>query len=135
LLLLLVQSEKRKRKREKEMPESEAGTPPVSAPPTPGTPAPLFTALRVDSLSYDRNSMPRCKCLPVNAPTWGQPHTCFTDFAAPDVSLTRKVPLSLSLSLSPQKSDFFHQHFVYFFWFSWYELEAKANIYIIFDPS
>ncbi|XP_062174227.1 probable aquaporin NIP5-1 [Alnus glutinosa] len=73
------------------MPESEAGTPPVSAPPTPGTPAPLFTALRVDSLSYDRNSMPRCKCLPVNAPTWGQPHTCFTDFAAPDVSLTRKL--------------------------------------------
>jgi hypothetical protein len=91
------------------MPESEAGTPPVSAPATPGTPAPLFTSLRVDSLSYDRNSMPRCKCLPVNAPTWGQPHTCFTDFAAPDVSLTRKVSLSLSLSLSlpPPKSDFF----------------------------
>lgn len=72
------------------MPESEPGTP-VSAPATPGTPAPLFTSLRVDSLSYDRKSMPRCKCLPVNAPTWGQPHTCFTDFSPPDISLTRKL--------------------------------------------
>ncbi|KAG6636351.1 hypothetical protein CIPAW_11G105200 [Carya illinoinensis] len=35
--------------------------------------------------------MPRCKCLPVNAPTWGQPHTCFTDFPAPNISLTRKL--------------------------------------------
>ncbi|PRQ16805.1 putative major intrinsic protein [Rosa chinensis] len=76
------------------MPESEQGTPPVSAPATPGTPAPLFSGLvgRVDSLSYDRKSMPRCnKCLPVNAPTWGEPHTCFTDFPTPDVSLTRKI--------------------------------------------
>lgn len=74
------------------MAESEVGTPPVSAPATPGTPGgPLFTSLRVDSLSYDRKSMPRCKCLPVNAPTWGQPHTCFTDFPAPDVSLARKL--------------------------------------------
>ncbi|XP_062026777.1 probable aquaporin NIP5-1 [Rosa rugosa] len=76
------------------MPESEPGTPPVSAPATPGTPAPLFSGLvgRVDSLSYDRKSMPRCnKCLPVNAPTWGQPHSCFTDFPTPDVSLTRKL--------------------------------------------
>ncbi|KAG2680548.1 hypothetical protein I3843_11G104400 [Carya illinoinensis] len=74
------------------MPEPEAGTPPESAPATPGTPGgPLFTSLRVDSLSYDRKSMPRCKCLPVNAPTWGQPHTCFTDFPAPDISLTRKL--------------------------------------------
>ena len=79
------------------MPESEAGTPPVSAPATPGTPAPLFTSLHVDSQSYDRKSMPRCKCLPVNAPTWGQPHTCFTDFPAPDVSLTRKVRVPRSL--------------------------------------
>lgn len=80
------------------MPESETGTPPMSAPATPGTPAPLLTSLRVDSLSYDRKSMPRCKCLPVNAPTWGDTHTCFTDFPAPDISLTRKVhPLSLSL--------------------------------------
>ncbi|XP_050268749.1 probable aquaporin NIP5-1 [Quercus robur] len=73
------------------MPESEAGTPPVSAPATPGTPAPLFSSLHVDSMSYDRKSMPRCKCLPVNAPTWGHPHTCFTDFPAPDISLTRKL--------------------------------------------
>ncbi|KAG6688050.1 hypothetical protein I3842_11G104800 [Carya illinoinensis] len=74
------------------MPEPEAGTPPESAPATPVTPGgPLFTSLRVDSLSYDRKSMPRCKCLPVNAPTWGQPHTCFTDFPAPGISLTRKL--------------------------------------------
>lgn len=74
------------------MPESEAGTPTVSAPATPGTPGgPLISGLRVDSLSFDRKSMPRCKCLPVTAPTWGQPHTCFTDFPAPDVSLTRKL--------------------------------------------
>lgn len=70
------------------MPESPTA---ASAPPTPGTPAPLFREMRVDSLSYDRKSMPRCKCLPVNAPTWGEPHTCFTDFPVPDISLTRKL--------------------------------------------
>ncbi|XP_065868834.1 probable aquaporin NIP5-1 [Euphorbia lathyris] len=75
------------------MAETEIGTPPaVSSPATPGTPGgPLFTAARVDSLSYDRKSMPRCKCLPVTAPSWGQSHTCFTDFPIPDVSLTRKL--------------------------------------------
>ncbi|VVA19269.1 PREDICTED: aquaporin [Prunus dulcis] len=73
------------------MPESEPVTPSASAPATPGTPAPLFSGLRVDSMSYDRKSMPRCKCLPVNAPTWGQSHTCFTDFPTPTVSLTRKL--------------------------------------------
>ncbi|CAH1415328.1 unnamed protein product [Lactuca virosa] len=68
-------------------------TPPVSAPATPGTPGgPLFTSLRIDSLSYsDRKSMPRCKCLPVDAPSLGAPHSCFTDFPAPDISLTRKL--------------------------------------------
>ncbi|KAL4570563.1 hypothetical protein LXL04_026219 [Taraxacum kok-saghyz] len=67
-------------------------TPPVSAPPTPGTPGgPLFTSMRIDSLSYDRKSMTRCKCLPVDAPSFGAPHTCFTDFPAPDISLTRKL--------------------------------------------
>ncbi|XP_024995017.1 probable aquaporin NIP5-1 [Cynara cardunculus var. scolymus] len=67
-------------------------TPPVSAPATPGTPgAPLFTSLRVDSMSYDRKSMPRCKCLPVGAPSWSSTHTCFTDFPSPDISLTRKL--------------------------------------------
>ncbi|KAG6633796.1 probable aquaporin NIP5-1 [Carya illinoinensis] len=73
--------------------EPETGTPPASAPATPGTPGgPLFTSLRVDSLSYDRKSMPRCKCLPVNiTPTWGQTHTCLADFPAPTISLTRKV--------------------------------------------
>ncbi|KAF8033433.1 hypothetical protein BT93_D2135 [Corymbia citriodora subsp. variegata] len=70
------------------MPESPTA---ASAPPTPGTPAPLFPGMRVDSLSYDRKSMPRCKCLPVTAPTWGEPHSCFTDFPAPDISLTRKL--------------------------------------------
>nr|XP_009388143.2 PREDICTED: probable aquaporin NIP5-1 [Musa acuminata subsp. malaccensis] len=71
------------------MPEPE--TPTASAPATPGTPgAPLFNSLRVDSLSYDRKSMPRCnKCLPVDA--WTSPHTCFTEFPKPDVSLTRKI--------------------------------------------
>uniref|UniRef100_A0A5B7CAV2 Putative aquaporin NIP5-1 n=1 Tax=Davidia involucrata TaxID=16924 RepID=A0A5B7CAV2_DAVIN len=73
------------------MAESETGTPTASAPATPGTPAPLFSSLRVDSLSYDRKSMPRCKCLPFDASTWGAPHTCLTDFPAPDVSLTRKL--------------------------------------------
>ncbi|XP_044476697.1 probable aquaporin NIP5-1 [Mangifera indica] len=70
------------------MAEAEA----VSAPATSGTPGgPLMPSLRVDSLSYDRKSMPRSKCLPVTVPSWGQPHTCFTDFPAPDVSLTRKL--------------------------------------------
>lgn len=78
------------------MAESEVGTPTMPATPgTPGTPgAPLFTALRVDSLSYERSdtkSMPRCKCFPVDAPTWGAPHTCFTGISAPDVSLTKKL--------------------------------------------
>ncbi|KAI3710578.1 hypothetical protein L2E82_40362 [Cichorium intybus] len=67
-------------------------SPPVSAPATPGTPGgPLFTSMRIDSLSYDRKSMPHCKCLPVDAPSFGAPHTCFTDFPAPDISLTRKL--------------------------------------------
>ncbi|KAG5235773.1 noduline intrinsic protein [Salix suchowensis] len=75
------------------MPESEEVATPVATPNTLGTPGgPLFSGLRVDSLSYsDRKIMPKCKCLPVNAPTWGQPHTCFLDFPAPDVSLTRKL--------------------------------------------
>lgn len=74
------------------MPESEGGTPTASAPATPGTPTPLFTSLRVDSLSYDRKSMPRCKCLPFDAPTFGAPHSCLlADFPAPDVSLSRKL--------------------------------------------
>lgn len=73
------------------MAESAPGTP-NAAPPTPGTPGgPLFTADRVDSLSYDRKSMPRGKCLPVLAPTWGQHDTCFSEFPVPDVSLTRKL--------------------------------------------
>ncbi|KAJ0967784.1 hypothetical protein J5N97_024701 [Dioscorea zingiberensis] len=73
------------------MAESETGTPTASAPATPGTPgAPLFTGLRVDSLSYDRKSMPRCnKCLPLDS--WASPNQCFTDFPRPDVSLTRKI--------------------------------------------
>ena len=74
------------------MPESETGTPTAaSAPATPGTPGgPLFSSLRVDSLSYDRKSMPRGnKCLPMDA--WAASPTCLTDFPKPDVSLTRKV--------------------------------------------
>ncbi|GAB4848906.1 Probable aquaporin NIP5-1 [Ancistrocladus abbreviatus] len=77
------------------MPETEIGMPPAFAPGTPGTPgtpgAPLVSSLRVDSLSYDRKSMPRCKCLPVGDVGWGPAHTCLTEFAAPEVSLTRKL--------------------------------------------
>lgn len=65
----------------------EAGMLGMSAPPTPL----MASSLRVDSLSYDRKSMPRCKCLPVDAPTWGASHTCLTNFTAPDISLTRKL--------------------------------------------
>ncbi|XP_077248224.1 putative aquaporin NIP5-1 [Tasmannia lanceolata] len=73
------------------MAESENGTPNVSAPATPGTPgAPLFSALRVDSLSYDRKSMPRCNnCFAVNSLIPSTP--CFADFPKPNVSLTRKL--------------------------------------------
>ncbi|KAK9076612.1 hypothetical protein SSX86_004946 [Deinandra increscens subsp. villosa] len=71
--------------------DGQTATPPVSAPPTPETPGgPLFTSLRVDSLSYERKSMPRGKCLPLHTSTWGSPQ-CFTDIPTPDVSLTRKV--------------------------------------------
>ncbi|CAI0441880.1 unnamed protein product [Linum tenue] len=78
------------------MPESEGGTPvATSAPATPGTPGgPLFSAERVESLSYDRKSMAaRCKCLPVTVRAWSQPvsPTCFTDFPTPDISLARKL--------------------------------------------
>ncbi|KAJ4979134.1 hypothetical protein NE237_009914 [Protea cynaroides] len=76
------------------MPAAELGTP-MSAPATPGTPGtpggPLFSSQRVDSLSYDRKSMPRCKCFPVQPSTWGPPHTCLTDFPTPNVSLTKKL--------------------------------------------
>uniref|UniRef100_I1NH56 Uncharacterized protein n=1 Tax=Glycine max TaxID=3847 RepID=I1NH56_SOYBN len=75
------------------MPESETGTPTAaSVPATPDTPGgPLFTSLRVDSLSHERDSfaMARCKCLPTKG------HICFTDFSVgvplPNVSLTQKV--------------------------------------------
>ncbi|WOL07555.1 hypothetical protein Cni_G16299 [Canna indica] len=72
------------------MPE-ETETPNASAPATPGTPgAPLFNSFRVDSLSYDRKSMPRCnKCLPMDS--WASPHTCLAEFPKPDISLTRKL--------------------------------------------
>ncbi|GKV04106.1 hypothetical protein SLEP1_g16311 [Rubroshorea leprosula] len=74
------------------MAESAPGTPEASAPATPGTPGgPLFSAQRVDSLSYDRKSMPRNKCLPIIAPTWGESPTCFADIPAAKVSLTRKI--------------------------------------------
>ncbi|KAG0473149.1 hypothetical protein HPP92_015006 [Vanilla planifolia] len=70
---------------------TDTESPNVSAPTTPGTPgAPLFTSLRVDSLSYDRKSLPHCgKCLPVNS--WMSPNSCILDLPRPDVSLTRKL--------------------------------------------
>ncbi|KAG9157182.1 hypothetical protein Leryth_004860 [Lithospermum erythrorhizon] len=53
----------------------------ASTPATPGTPTPLFSGQpRVDSLSYERQSMPRCnKCMPMNL------------FPTHDISLTRKL--------------------------------------------
>ncbi|KAB2633052.1 aquaporin NIP5-1 [Pyrus ussuriensis x Pyrus communis] len=73
------------------MAESEPVTPSASAPATPGTPLPLFSGPRVDSLSYERKSMPRTKCFPVNATAWGHSPTCFNEFPTPTVSLTRKL--------------------------------------------
>ncbi|XP_031494550.1 probable aquaporin NIP5-1 [Nymphaea colorata] len=72
-------------------PEPENVTPAASpAPTTPGTPgAPLFSSIRVDSLSYDRKSLPHCKCFFPGG--WTSNHSCFTDFPTPTVSLTRKL--------------------------------------------
>ncbi|XP_027363895.1 probable aquaporin NIP5-1 [Abrus precatorius] len=75
------------------MPESETGTPTAaSVPATPDTPGgPLFTSLRVDSLSHTRDSfaMARCKCLPTKG------DSCFNDFSVgvpiPNVSLAQKI--------------------------------------------
>ncbi|OVA00976.1 Major intrinsic protein [Macleaya cordata] len=70
----------------------ENGTPNCSAPATPGTGTPggpLFSALRVDSMSYDRNSMPHPKCFPVG--TRIPDHTCLSEFSTPNVSLARKA--------------------------------------------
>nr|AMW03273.1 aquaporin NIP [Tamarix hispida] len=75
----------------------EIGMPPESTPPaTPGTPgAPLVSSFRVDSLSYDRKSMPRCACFSVGNPAYGPSHSCLIDLSAaasmPDISLTRKL--------------------------------------------
>lgn len=66
----------------------------VSVPPTPeGTPAPLFPSRRVDSMSYERASMPRCNCFPNGIGFGSGPaHSCgFAEFKAPDATLTRKL--------------------------------------------
>ncbi|KAL2905702.1 Aquaporin NIP3-1 [Bienertia sinuspersici] len=65
----------------------------VSVPETPtpeGTPAPLFQSRRVDSVSYDRSSMPRCNnCFPDGLWQW--------DLAQfKPASLTSKLLTSLS---------------------------------------
>lgn len=84
------------------MPKSDVGKPTMpTSPETPGTPGgPLFTALQIDSLSYeqsDRKTMPPCMCFPINAPTWTAPQTCFTGVSIrPDVSLTRKVLVAIT---------------------------------------
>ena len=73
---------------------------PNVVPPTPGTPSPLLSLqARVESASYDRLSMQRCKCLPVGS--HANPDHYLVDFKVPDVSLTKKVPtLNSFLSLS-----------------------------------
>ncbi|XP_026443022.1 probable aquaporin NIP5-1 isoform X2 [Papaver somniferum] len=67
--------------------ENSSATPPA----TPGTPTPLMSSLRIDSLSYERErkSMPRGKCFPVES--WTPNHMCVTDLGPPDVSLGRKL--------------------------------------------
>ncbi|KAH9626028.1 hypothetical protein KSS87_014806 [Heliosperma pusillum] len=66
----------------------------VSMPVTPeGTPLPLFSSRRVDSLSYERSSMPRCQCFPTGPLSMGAGplQSCFSDLKTPDVTLTRKL--------------------------------------------
>lgn len=74
------------------MAESDVENPTMpTSPGTPGTPGgPLFTALQLDSLSYeqsDTKKVVRCMCFPIKT----APQTCFTGVAIPDVSLTRKL--------------------------------------------
>lgn len=73
------------------MPEYEGGTPKTPAAATPGTPTPFLTSVRIDSVSSDRNSVPRCKCSALDAATPGSAQTRLTDSPAPDISLARKV--------------------------------------------
>ncbi|KAJ8431572.1 hypothetical protein Cgig2_025614 [Carnegiea gigantea] len=75
----------------------------VSVPPTPeGTPAPLFPSRRIDSMSYERASMPRCNCFPNGIGFGSGPaHSCgFAEFKAPDVTLTRKVPAYIAAQVA-----------------------------------
>ncbi|KAK9678212.1 hypothetical protein RND81_11G196500 [Saponaria officinalis] len=65
-----------------------------TVPATPeGTPLPLITSRRVDSVSYERASMPRCQCFPGGPSGMGSGplESCFSDFKATDVTLTRKL--------------------------------------------
>ena len=73
---------------------SREGEVALSVPPTPeGTPAPLFSSRRIDSMSYERDSMPRCQCfLKALRMGVGPGHSCLiTHFKAPDVTLKREV--------------------------------------------
>ncbi|KAL1343472.1 hypothetical protein HN51_029856 [Arachis hypogaea] len=79
------------------MPESETGTPTAAPmPATPDTPGgPLFTSLRVDSLTHEPSftMAGRCgTCLPA---AMSKSHSCITDFTVgvpmPNVSLAQKV--------------------------------------------
>ncbi|XP_074275239.1 putative aquaporin NIP5-1 [Silene latifolia] len=66
----------------------------VSIPGTPeGTPLPILSSRRVDSVSYERSSMPRCQCFPDGPLSLGSGplQSCFSDCKAPDVTLTRKL--------------------------------------------
>ncbi|XP_073276611.1 probable aquaporin NIP5-1 [Primulina huaijiensis] len=73
------------------MPDFNEGEPTMPASASPETPTPLVSSLRMDSRSYDRRSKLLSKCVPVDAETWGTPHTCPIGFCPNDISLARKV--------------------------------------------
>ncbi|KAK3037776.1 hypothetical protein RJ639_030695 [Escallonia herrerae] len=63
------------------MPDFDTAASPMSEV---GTPDPLFSSIRVDSLSSERKSMPRSQCFPLDT-------SCLTIPPARGVSLTRKI--------------------------------------------
>ena len=56
---------------------------------TPPSPPHLSLHARVESGSYDRDSMPRCSCLPVGSPD--NPKDYHVNFRVPDVSISKNL--------------------------------------------